>query len=73
MNYYVERYEHPTIVVRSAKTGLAHQFTITEDGALYHDGAKFDLCDAKGAAVAYLAYAANGRRVAGLGLSADRP
>jgi hypothetical protein len=56
MNYYVEQYEHPRIVVRSAKTGLAHEFTVVEGGALYHDGAQLDLCDARGTAIAYLAH-----------------
>lgn len=49
---------------------FAHEFTLAEDGALYHDAAQFDLCDARDAAGAYLAYGANGRRVAGLGVNA---
>ena len=56
MNYYVERYEHPTILVRSASTGLAHEFTVGEDGAIFHDEAWFDLGDAKHTAIAYLAH-----------------
>jgi hypothetical protein len=59
MIYNVERYEHPIIVVRSAKTGLAHEYTVSEDGALYHDGSQFDLCDARDAATAYLTYFKN--------------
>ena len=59
MVYYVERYEHPIIVIRGAKTGLAHEYKVAEDGALYHDGPQFDLCDAREAATAYLAYYRN--------------
>jgi hypothetical protein len=59
MLYYVERYEHPVIVVRSAKTGLAHEYTVVENGAPHHDGSQHDLCDARDAATAYLAYYKN--------------
>jgi hypothetical protein len=56
MNYYVELYKHPSIVVRSAKTGLAHEFIIAKDGVLYHDKAQIDFFDARNAAIAYLAH-----------------
>jgi hypothetical protein len=56
MKYYVELYKHPSIVVRNAKTGLAHEFIVAEDGVLHDDGAGFDLFNARGAAIAYLAH-----------------
>lgn len=56
MNYYVELYNHPNIVVRSTKTGLAHEFVVAEDGVLHHDGTQFDFFDARNAAIAYLAH-----------------
>lgn len=56
MNYYVELYKHPSIVVRSAKTGIAHEFIVAEDGVLCHDGTQFDFFDARNAAIAYLAH-----------------
>jgi hypothetical protein len=56
MVYYVERYQHPKIVVRSAKSGVAHEYTVLDNSALRHDSPHFDLCDARDAATAYLTY-----------------
>jgi hypothetical protein len=56
MNYYVERYEHPMIVVRSTKTGTVHEFIVRDDGTLFHDQTRFDLGDAKRTAITYLTH-----------------
>lgn len=59
MIYYVERCEPSIVVVRNAKTGLAYKYTVADDGTLYHDGPQYDLCDARDAATAYLAFYRN--------------
>jgi hypothetical protein len=54
MTCRVERYDHPTIVVRNLQTGEMHAFTVDYDGSLVRDAAWFDLSDARRAAIAFL-------------------
>lgn len=55
MFFVVEPYEHPAIVVRNTKTGKTYEFMVGDEGALVHNATRFDLGDARRAAIAYLA------------------
>jgi hypothetical protein len=51
----VVNYEHPYIFVRCRRTGETYRFLVRHDGALEHEGARFDQGEARRAAIAYLA------------------
>ena len=53
--FEVTRYEPPYIFVRHVGTGETYKFPVGDDGALVHDGARFDLGDARRTAIAFLA------------------
>lgn len=52
--FEVTNYEYPYIFVRCRRTFETYRFFIDHDGALDHDGARFDLDDARRIAIAYL-------------------
>jgi hypothetical protein len=54
MQFEVTHYEHPNIFVRNCKTREIHQFHVHDDVTLADDLSRFDLGDAKRAAIAYL-------------------
>ncbi len=54
MSCRVERYDHPTIVVRDILTGERHEFTLDYDGTLARDAAWFDMSEARRTAIAFL-------------------
>ena len=53
--FEVVQYEPPHIFVRCRRTGETYRFEVGGDGALEHEGARFDLGDARRTAIAYLA------------------
>jgi hypothetical protein len=53
--FEVTSYEHPYIFVRCRRTFETYRFFVADDGTLEHDGARFDLGDARRSAIAYLA------------------
>jgi hypothetical protein len=53
--FEVTKYAPPEIFVTSRRTGETYVFLIGVDGALAHDGARFDQGDPRRAAIAYLA------------------
>ena len=52
--FEVTGYEHPDIFVRSRRTGETYKFLVGNDGALVHDGVRFDQGDARRTAIEYL-------------------
>ena len=48
------RYEPPRIFVTRRRTGETHVFLVGANGALIHDGTRFDEGEARQAAIAYL-------------------
>lgn len=52
--FEVTNYRHPYIFVRCRRTFETYQFLIADDGTMEHDGARFDLGDARRTAIAYL-------------------
>jgi hypothetical protein len=52
--FEVTRYEHPYIFVTSRGTGETYRFLVGDDGALVHDGDRFDAGDARRKAIEYL-------------------
>jgi len=53
--FEVLSYEHPYIFVRCRRTGETYRFFVPDDGALEHEGARFDQGEARRTAMAYLA------------------
>lgn len=53
--FEVSGYEHPYIYVTCRRTAETYRFLVGNDGAVVHDGARFDQGDARRAAIAYLA------------------
>ena len=53
--FEVTSYKHPYIFVRCRRTGETYRFLVRDDGALEHEGARFDQGEARRAAIAYLA------------------
>jgi hypothetical protein len=53
--FEVTNYGHPYIFVRCRRTFETYRFRIADDGTVEHDGARFDLGDARRTALAYLA------------------
>jgi hypothetical protein len=54
MSCRVERYDHPTIVVRDLQSGERHEFTLGYDGVLGRDAAWFDMSEARRTAISFL-------------------
>jgi hypothetical protein len=52
--WQVVLYNHPLIRVRH-KDGETADFTVSDDGTVQHGGARFDLGEARRAAIAFLA------------------
>lgn len=53
--FEVTGYLHPYIYVRCRRTGETYRFLVANDGTLEHEGARFDLGDARRIAIAHLA------------------
>jgi len=65
MTWSVLDYKHPTIRVKNEVSGEIAPFHVNDDGSLFHDGARFDLGDARRAAVGYLASLLHHREMCG--------
>jgi hypothetical protein len=55
MAWSVLDYKHPAIRVKNEVSGEIVSFDVNDDGSLYHGGTRFDLGDARRAAMGYLA------------------
>lgn len=53
--FEVTSYKHPYIFVRYRGTAETYRFLVGDDGTLEHEGARFNLGDARRTAIAYLA------------------
>jgi hypothetical protein len=63
MSWLVLDYKHPTIRVKNEVSGEIAPLYVNDDGSLFHDGARFDLGDARRAAIEYLASILHPREV----------
>lgn len=52
--FEITEYRHPYILVRCRRSFETYRFLIADDGTLEHEGARFDLGDARRTAIAYL-------------------
>ena len=59
--FEVTKYEPPQIFVTSRRTGETYRFVVENNGALAHEGARFDQGDARRTAIAYLTWFSEAR------------